>query len=201
MPQRRPVPGGNVRPCLTGIRNDSIVYKQSLVAFRSSEAGPQRSILIAMRREWLHGVTKALETIRRRMQLSCSFSNPAHDDFALAVGEPHHSPGKVRRKRFLNLVERQRRQRLAFKRAGPTGEWRRFCYLRARYVSLEKWRHKRRPCRYHTRDYVADIARTHSFLLLSSITIPMIPAASSTNAITPAYSWPHEGAFKTPASM
>src|SRR6185369_6257346 len=106
MTQRRPVPRRNVRPRFTGIRNDSIVDKQSLVAFRSSEAGPQRSILIAMRREWLHRVTKTLETIRRRMQHSCRLSNPAHDDFALAVTEPHNPPGKASRKRFLQLFER-----------------------------------------------------------------------------------------------
>jgi len=185
MTQRRPVPRRNVRPRFTGIRNDSIVDKQSLVAFRSSEAGPQRSILIAMRREWLHRVTKTLETIRRRMQHSRSFSNPAYDDFALAVREPHHAPGKVRCKRFLDIVERQRRQCLAFKRAGPTRKRRHF---RARCMSLEKRSHKRRPCRYHTRDYVADVATTHTFLLLSKITIPIIPAASNTNAVTPAYS-------------
>src|SRR6185369_5542447 len=155
MTQRRPVPRRNVRPRFTGIRNDSIVDKQSLVAFPRSEAGPQRSILIAMRREWLHRVTKTLETIRRRMQHPCSFRDPAHDDFALAVSEPHNAPGKVRRKRFLDFIEGQRRQRLAFKRAGPTRKRRR---LRARYASLVKRTHKRRPCRYHTRDYVADVA-------------------------------------------
>ena len=198
MSQRRPVPCRNVRPRFTGIRNDPIVYKQSLVAFRSSETGPQRSILIPMRREWLHRVTKTLETIGRRMQHSCSFSNPAYDDFALAVSEPHHPPGKVRRKRFLDLVERQRRQGLAFKRAGPTRKRR---YLRARYATLVKRSQRRRPCRYHTHDYVADVATAHTFLLLNSNTIPMIPAASNANAITPAYSCPHEGAFKTPASI
>src|SRR6185369_7719118 len=158
MTQRRPVPRRNVRPRFTVIRNDSIVYKQLLVAFSSSEAGPQRSILIAMRREWRHRVTKTLETIRRRMQHSCRFSNPAHDDFALAVSEPHHPAGKIRRKRFFNIVERQRRQWLAFKRSGPTRKRRRF---RVRYVSLEKRGQQRCPCRYHTRDYVADVATTH----------------------------------------
>src|SRR4051812_27572255 len=122
------------------------------------------------------------------MQHSCRLSNPAHDDLALAVTEPHNPPGKASRKRFLHLFERQLRQRLAFKRAGPTRKRRR---LRARCGRLKTRSHKRHQCRYRTRDYVADVATTHIFLLLNSNTRAMIPAASNTNATTPAYSWPH----------
>ena len=107
-----------------------------------------------MRREWLHRVTKSLETIRRGMQHSCSLSNPAHDDFALTITEPHNPPGKASRKRFLHLFERQLRQRLAFKRAGPTRKRLRW---RARCGRFKTRSRKRRQCRYHTRDYVVDV--------------------------------------------
>lgn len=47
-----------------------------------------------MRGEWLNAVTKTLKAVRRGMQLSCRFSDPANDDFAFTITEPSDPAGK-----------------------------------------------------------------------------------------------------------
>jgi hypothetical protein len=79
------------------------------------------------------------------MQFSRRFPDPANDELAFTITEATNPAGKVSRKPFLPLVERQQRQRPACNVLGQPGN------VTAAAPVAGPRRHERRQCRNHTR--------------------------------------------------